>query len=203
VTPEVVVTLSGPRRQTGADRSWSMTMNARVRDDAELDGRLTAYVCAPRAALSSCTEAGEGTVTNGVLTEPLEVTVPAGNYSVVAVVDAVDWLTYERGQGAVAVSARSFRTVTPARIEGQLRVGARVRVTTGRVRPEPTGVRYRWLRQVVTSTGETVLVRIPRATGATYTVTAADRGYRLVVQAVLSRTGVATRTVSVPSAVIR
>jgi len=203
IAPNVQVELSPPAMHSGPSRSWVTSLTALINGGSGIDGRLTAVVCPPDTSVSTCPVAGTGEVVDGVLAEPIPVTIPAGKHTVFAFFDADDWLAYERSHASVEVTARSFRLAGTPRVLGEVEVGDRVSAAPGRVTPEPTAIRYRWLREMVSASGETVLIRIPRATRRTYTVTVADRGYRLVAQMHLTRAGLPVRLVTARSAVIR
>ncbi|MDQ6525765.1 hypothetical protein RB608_19270 [Nocardioides sp. LHD-245] len=66
--------------------------------------------------------------------------------------------------------------------KGAVRVGAKLRATTGTWQPAPTGVRYQWLRD-----GKP----IKKATKASYKVKKADRRHRVSVRVTVSRAGYA------------
>lgn len=79
-----------------------------------------------------------------------------------------------------------LRTVAPS-IGGTARVGRLLTARPGTVRPTPTTVRYRWLRDGAPITG---------ATARTYRLRAADAGHRVAVRVQALRAGALTSTVT-------
>ncbi|MFE5836369.1 hypothetical protein [Arthrobacter sp. NPDC056493] len=81
---------------------------------------------------------------------------------------------------AAVVSKAVFSSVTAPGITGTARSGHTLKAVVKRPNPAPSATSYQWLRNGAA---------ISRATGASYKLTAADRGKQIRVRVIFSRTG--------------